>query len=116
MRLVADVLPNAEGIKRLMILETEGGVYLFGFNRVPDSGGMWDEWYETVADAKEAGQEAYQVVAEVWTQIDDPCEHCQQDWIQPVRVKGRDTGRPEWGKLERLVNNQWVEFDPEEAV
>ncbi len=113
MRLVADVLLNAEGVKRLMIHETEGGVYLFGFDRMSDGGGIWDEWYETVADAKEAAQASYQVVAESWRQIADIHEHCQQDWIQPVRVKGRNSGRPDWGKLERLVNNEWVEFDPE---
>jgi hypothetical protein len=116
MRLVANALPNIEGVKRLMIHETEHSVYLFGFNRVPDGGGMWDEWYETVADAKEAGETAYQVAAESWLQIPDPCDQCQQDWIQPVRVKGRDSGCPEWGKLERLIDNQWVEFDPEKEV
>jgi len=116
MRLLADVLPNEKDIKRLMIHETENGVYLFGFNRVSDGNCMWDEWYETVADAKEAGQAAYEVIADSWTQIPDPCEHCQQDWIQPVRVKGRDIGCPEWGKLERLTNNQWVEFDPEKEI
>jgi biofilm protein TabA len=114
MRLTADVIPNVEGIKRLMIHETENGVYLFSFNRVPDGGGMGDEWYETVADAKAAAQEAYQVPSEAWTQIADPCEHCQQDWIQPVRVKGRNLGQPEWGKLERLLNGHWLDFDPEE--
>jgi biofilm protein TabA len=116
MRLIADVLPNAEGVKRLMIHETEGGVYLFGFNRVADGGCKWDEWYETVADAKEAAEAAYQLVAEAWAQIADPCEHCQQDWIQPVRVKGRGNDRPEWGRLERLIDNQWVEFDPEKEA
>ena len=54
MRLITDVSLNREGVKRLMIHETEDGVYLFGFNRVADSGSLWDEWYETVADAKEA--------------------------------------------------------------
>lgn len=75
---------------------------------------MWDEWYETVADAKAVAQEKYRVSPDDWTQINDSCEHCQQDWIQPIRVKGRNLGQPEWGKMERLINTQWVEFDPEE--
>lgn len=116
MRLITDVLPNAKGVKRLMIHETGSGAYLFGFNRASDGGCTWDEWYETVADAKEAGQTAYKLVAEAWAQIADPCEHCQQDWIQSVRVKGRDVGCPERGKMERLVDNQWVEFDPEKEA
>ncbi|RZK28635.1 MAG: hypothetical protein EOO57_20735, partial [Hymenobacter sp.] len=85
MRFIADVIPNEEGIKRLMIHETESGTYLFGFDRVVDGGGVWDEWFETVADAKESALEDYQVSLEAWKQIADPCDDCQQDWIQPVR-------------------------------
>lgn len=115
MRLIATVaVPTGEKVKRLLIHDAKEGVYLFGFSRLRDGGGVWDEWYETVADAKAVAQENYQVSPDSWTQIDDPCEHCQQDWIQPVRVKGRNLGQPEWGKMERLINNQWVEFDPEE--
>jgi len=115
MRLIADVaVPNEEKVKRLMIHEDKEGTYLFGFNRLRDGGCMWDEWYETVADAKSVAKENYQVAPDSWIQITDPYEYCQQDWIQPVRVKGRNLGQPEWGKIERLLNNQWVEFDPEE--
>ncbi len=114
-RLIADVTaPNEEKVKRLMIHEDECGTYLFGFDRLRDGGGMWDEWYESVADAKSVAQENYQVSPDNWTQIEDPCEHCQQDWIQPVRVKSRNLGQLEWGKIEHLVNGIWVEFDPEE--
>jgi hypothetical protein len=115
MRIIADVLSNEEGVKRLMIHETKDGAYLFGFNQTFDSSGIWDEWYETTADAKEAAQVAYQVSLQAWTQIADPCKDCQQDWIQPVRIKGRNLSQPEWGKLERLVDGQWLAFNPKNS-
>ena len=114
MRLTADVLNNSDGIKRLMIYASEDGVYFFGFDKLPDGGGLFDEWYETIADAKASASEAYQVPPDSWFQIADPMEHCQHDWIQPVRIKGRDTGNPKWGKYERLVNGAWEDFDPKE--
>ena len=115
MRLITEVhAPNEEKVKRLMIHECAEGTYLFGFNRLRDGGGMWDEWYKSVADAKSVAQATYQAAPDSWKEIADPCEHCQQDWIQPVRVTGRNLGQPEWGKMERLINDQWVEFDPEE--
>ena len=114
MRFIANVSANKEGVLRLMIHETEYGVYLFGFNRIPDGGTMWDQWYESLNDAKEIAQEKYQLMPEAWVQLDEPYEHCQQDWIQPVRLKGRNLGQPEWGKLEHLVSGRWLDFDPEE--
>ena len=112
--MTANTPDNWGEVRRLMIYEDEHGVYLFGFNRVSDGGGLFDEWYETIADAKAAAYEGYQVALNAWTHIDDPIEHCQHDWIQPVRIKGRDIGKPEWGKAERLVNGQWETFDPKE--
>ena len=35
--------------------------------------------------------------------IDDPLPDCQHDCILPIRVKGRDTGNPQWGKYEIWV-------------
>jgi hypothetical protein len=114
MRLIANVsAPNERKVKRLMIHEDNGGTYLFGFSRLGDGGCLWDEWCESIPDAIAVAQQTYQVAPASWIQIPDPCEHCQQDWIQPVRVKGRNLGQPKWGKMERLINNQWVEFDPE---
>ena len=113
MRLTADVLNNPDGVKRLMIYASEDGVYLFGFDKLPDGDGLFDEWHETIADAKDSASEAYQVAPDTWVQIADPMEHCQHDRIQPVRIKGRNTGSPEWGKYERLVNGVWEDFAPE---
>ena len=47
-----------------------------------------------------------------WIDIDGPLPNCQHDAFIPIRVKGRDTGNPEWGNLEALVDGEWVEYDP----
>lgn len=46
-----------------------------------------------------------------WIMIDDPLPYCQHDCIFPIRVKGRETGHPEWGSYEILLDGQWVEYD-----
>lgn len=47
-----------------------------------------------------------------WIDIDDPLPDCQQDALIPIRVKGRNEGAPQWGKLETLVNGEWVDYEP----
>lgn len=96
-----------------MIHDCDAGVYLFGFDTLEDSGGRWDQWFESVADAEQAAHDEYGVAAADWQPIPDPLEHCQQDWIAPVRVKGRATGQPQFGHFEKLVNHEWVDFHPE---
>ncbi|UOQ98199.1 hypothetical protein MUN81_01595 [Hymenobacter sp. 5317J-9] len=102
--------PINSNIVRLMIHDAGNGVYLFGYDKLADSGGLFDDWYETVEDAQDAASREYQVAADAWAVIADPLEDCQQDWIQPVRVKGRDIGQPQYGQLERLVNGNWEDF------
>ena len=45
-----------------------------------------------------------------WIPIDDPLPYCQHDAFLPIRVKGRDIGEPQWGKLEILENGKWKEY------
>ena len=47
-----------------------------------------------------------------WINIDAPLPDCQQDALIPIRVKGRITGKTEYGKLETLKNGKWVEYIP----
>jgi biofilm protein TabA len=110
MRLIADINQKDSEVKRLMIFDTGAGVYVFGYNTKEDSSGIWDDWYETIHDAFESCEEEYGIKKSDWTEIPDPMEYCQDDWINPVRIKGRDIGKPEWGKLEKLINGKWIEF------
>jgi hypothetical protein len=36
-------------------------------------------------------------------------ESVYEDFL-PIRVKGRNTGNPEWGQLEILKDGQWVDY------
>jgi hypothetical protein len=37
-------------------------------------------------------------------------ENCQPDWIEPVRVKGREIAKPEWGIFEKLIDGKWIDL------
>ena len=47
-----------------------------------------------------------------WIDIGDPLPDCQDDSLIPIRVKGRNTGKPEYEKLETLKDGAWVEYIP----
>lgn len=110
MRLTANIKQSDSEIKRLMIYDSGDGVYLFGYDREIDCSALWDYWFENIDDAIESGFDDYGVEKSDWRQISDPWENCQHDWIAPVRVKGREFGKPEWGKLEKLVNDKWIDL------
>lgn len=109
MRLIANIKHFESDVKRLMIYDSEDGVYLFGYDKEADSNAIWDNWFEKVEYEIEASHD-YGIEQNDWKEISDPLEGCQHDWIEPVRVKGRNIGKPDWGKLEKLVNGEWVEI------
>lgn len=43
-------------------------------------------------------------------EINDLLPDCQRDAFLPIRVKGRNTGNPQWGQLEILKDGQWVDY------
>jgi biofilm protein TabA len=72
---------------------------------------LGDYWHQTIAEADEACLQLYGINDKDWVDIGDPLEGCQQDWIAPVRVKGRNIGNPQWGIFERLEQDGvWREF------
>ena len=95
---------------KIMLYETEEGIYLFEYSdpdaiqcssdRCYDSfEDLYDEWNELI---DEAG----------WIELDDPLPYCQHDAFIPLRIKGRETGNPEWGSFETLKDGEWVEYKP----
>jgi len=110
MRIIAEVKKINSPIKRLMIYESNEGVYLFGFDTIEDSHSNWDEWYETIDEAKEECNDRYGIEFTNWTEIPDPMEDCQHDWINPVRVKGRNMGTLDWTTFEKLNCGKWIEL------
>ncbi|MFN8454969.1 MAG: hypothetical protein U0401_09940 [Anaerolineae bacterium] len=109
MRFIATVTGHSE-VKRLMTYDNEHGVYLFIYQIEEDGGCSSDLWFETIEDAQEAAQDEYGVKLDEWVEIPDPPEHCQQDWIAPARIPGREIGNPQWGKLEVFKDGEWIKI------
>jgi len=110
LRRIVTLREPKDEIVRLMIHTEDSGTYLFGYKKNEDCGAEWDEWYETENDAMESCLTEYGVKVSDWSEIPNQEPNCQQDWISPVRVKGRENGQPEFGKLERLINRKWTEL------
>lgn len=103
---------GAERIKKVMLYETDNGVFLFGYDTVVDCCGMFDERYENAKDAQARCAEEYRVKPEDWIPISDPREYCNCDYIMPVKIKGRENGRPEFDSWEICRDGKWQAFQP----
>ena len=96
-------------IYKVMVYETRSdGTYVFLYDSPEAQICVADEWHETVVDAADAWNKF--IETDSWVVMDDPLPGCQDDGILPVRVKGRNIGKPEWGKYELLVDGKWVEY------
>ena len=109
MRKVAPVSDDPS-VARLILYASSEGVYVFPCASTDDGSAVGDEWYESLADADEACTERYGIDPADWEPIDDPLPGCQHDWVDPVRVVGRNEGSPRWGRFERLEGGAWVEL------
>ena len=110
MRLIANVKIEGSNAVRLMIChQGPNEVYVFGYTLLDDGPSAWDCHYTELEDAYEMGED-YGIQKADWKQIGDTLEFCQDDWINPVRVKGRDVGVLQWGSYEKLDNGKWVEI------
>lgn len=97
--------------KKLMLCRAKGGVYLFGYYSLQDSSADWDYFFCTMEDAIESCVEEYDVNEEDWIIIANQPKSCQQDFIIPTRIKGREVGKPVFGHLQRFVKGQWVDYE-----
>lgn len=109
MRKVAFVNVVDETLK-LMVYQCDEGVYLFGYDCIQDAPSKWDNWFEDLDTADQYCRDIYKIDDDDWILISDPCIDCQHDFIMPRRIKGRDSGKPEYGKFEQLINKRWVDF------
>ena len=97
--------------RKLIIYQSDEGVFLFGYDCLQDTSSKWDNWFMTVAEAEEYCRDIYKIEDDKWIYISDPLENCQHDFIMPTRVKGREIKKPEYGKFETLINSKWVDID-----
>lgn len=110
MRKVIKLIKPVDGIVRLMIYNNEFGSYLFGYKDLEDSSSVFDIWFESEIDALENCESKYGLRRQDWDEIKNPENGCQHDWINPVRIKGSQNGKPEFGSFEKLINGEWVEI------
>ncbi len=108
MRYIANTKTNNSEIIRLMVYQSDDGVYLFEYDTPIDGSALNDYWFESLELAFESCKEDYGVNHKDWEQIPDPQIDCQHDWIEPVRVVGRSEGKPQWGQFEKLVGDKWI--------
>ena len=95
-------------IYKIMLYEAGEGSYLFGYSSPDAVLCSYDLFY----DKPESLYEDWNSLIDEkgWIEMDDPLPGCQHDAFIPIRVKGRDTGAPQWGKLETLKSGKWVEY------
>lgn len=96
-------------IKKLMIYESEEGVYLFGYDCVQDTVSIWDNWYLTIEEAEDFCEKIYRVDKEKWIHIPEPLTDCQHDFIMPTKIVGKEISIPQWGQFQTLQNGKWVD-------
>lgn len=97
---------------KIMLYETEEGVYLFEYDSPDAIQCSADSFYERLEDVPEFDD---LIDERGWIELEDPLPHCQHDALIPLRIKGRESGKPEWGKYEILLEGQWRDYDPESA-
>ena len=102
-------IDNGEVFK-IMLYEAGEGVYLFGYCSPDAVLCSFDRCYPSIEDLYEDWNGL--IDDRGWIGIEDPLPDCQHDAFLPVRVKGRDAGKPEWGKYETLRDGKWVAFEP----
>ena len=99
---------DEQEIRKIMLYETpEEETYVFLYKKEDSQICFADEFYPTLEDALD--QWDYEPHTE-WNVIDDAIPGCQHDAIQPVRVKGRAEGDPNWGEFEILKDGAWVDY------
>ena len=95
-------------ISKIMLFRAEEGFYLFGYSGPDAVQCSFDRCYDSLEDLYDDWNDL--IDDRGWIEIEDPLPDCQHDAFIPLRVKGRDIGKPEWGKLETLRDGKWVEY------
>ena len=108
------VFINETEFKKIMIYEAgHEEVYIFYYDTWIDAPSIRDDLFSTYNEAEELCWIKYNIKPSDWIDISDPMIGCQQDFISPVRVSGRNTNNPEFGKFEMLkYNGDWVRMAP----
>ena len=94
---------------KIMLYEAEEGVYLFGYCSPDAEQCAFDRCYASLEELLDDWNDL--IDERGWIALEDPLPGCQHDAFVPIRVKGRDTGAPDWGKYEMLKDGKWIPYD-----
>ena len=100
-------------IFKIMLYKTEEGIYLFEYCSLDAVQCSFDRFYDSLEELYEEWNDL--IDNRGWIEMDNPLPDCQHDTFIPVRVKGRNIGKPEWGKFETLKDGRWVEYKIQEV-
>lgn len=100
-------------VYKIMLHETKNEVFLYQYCSVNAVQCSFDIWYPDVESVYEDWND--EIDENGWTNIDDPLPYCQHDAFLPIRIKGRNIGKPQWGQFEILKNGEWVDYVLEEG-
>ncbi len=96
-------------IKKVILFSAQADeVYVFCYDTWQDAASIGDYLYETLEDAEEYCRVEYNIKPSDWIDIADPQQGCQQDFILPTKVKGKEEGNPQWGCFQSLYNGKWM--------
>jgi hypothetical protein len=104
MRKLAYIKQPKDETKRVMLFDSDDGVYLFLYTSERDCASTGDYCFETVEQAEQACAEDYGITPSDWQTIPEPLPGCQHDWIRPTRLKRDDAGKPLYGQFEPYSN------------
>ena len=96
-------------ICKIMLYAADEGFYLFGYPGPDDVLCSSDSLYDTLEDLYADWNDL--IDDKGWIDMEDPLPGCQHDAFIPLRVRGRDAGRPEWGRYETLKDGKWIPYD-----
>ena len=99
---------EGEPVVKVMLYKAEEGVYLFEYTSPDAVQCSADRCYDSLENLYEDWDDL--IDERGWIEIEDPLPDCQHDAFIPLRVKGRNTGNPQWGKYETLIDGQWVDY------
>lgn len=106
-------LKSASVFKKLMIHTSSDKAYLFLYDSVDDRPCIADLTFNTIEEADTYCRNMYHTATDDWIPISDPLTDCQDDYILPTRIKGREPGDPKWGPFQ-YQNEKWIDISPPE--
>ncbi len=100
-----------DSIYKIMLYQIEPEeIYLFEYCSLDAVQCSFDLYYTDLNDLYDEWND--QIDERGWIDIDDPLPYCQHDAFLPIRVKGRNIGKPEWDKLEIFKDECWISYKP----